>query len=94
MIKRFKAWQFRRRQKIMERWLNDPGTGMGQLLMNRATEMAMTMITNWLDRKRIRHCMRCPSTESLYAVDGAYLCPGHKAQNDATETKKEKLAVA
>lgn len=79
----FKNWMYLRRKRWFERMLKDTGSGMSEMIQNHATELAMKMVTNWLDRKRIMHCTECPATDSLRKIGSIYFCSRHlKAEAD------------
>lgn len=90
MIELLKAWRFRRRQAKMNAWLADPSTGMGKALQARAFDMAMRMVSNWLDRKHILHCAACPATESLRKIRDKYFCLAHFTEAEEVLAKHEK----
>lgn len=46
---------------------------LGQCAHALATQLCM----QWLDRRRINHCLKCPQTEQLLALNGGYVCPNH-----------------
>ena len=89
LVNLFKNWQFERRRKLFERLEADPKTGVSVMIQNRAMEMAMRMVMNWLDKKRILHCARCPSTESLRRWDTFYFCNSHFAAAQVIEKQKK-----
>lgn len=96
MFEGYYSFRLERRRKLFESLLNDKNSGVPQMLHNRAMEMAMRMVMNWLDQKRIRHCSACPSTETLEGVGGRFFCQGHKEEaqrvyGEYLETRKQKV---
>jgi hypothetical protein len=93
-VHRWHAWRLEKHRLLFERLLANPQSGVGMMVQNRAVEMAMHMVSNWLDRKRIMHCARCPATESLKTYRDKYWCLGHHRQVTAEDEEKAQLASA
>ncbi len=86
-LKRVRA---ERNRQWFEKMALNPDTGISAMINQRAQSMALQGITNWLDKKRIRHCVYCPATESLRAVGHSYLCQGHFDQVNAEAARRVK----
>ncbi len=89
MIERLHRWNFNRRRTMMEKWMADPSTGMGQMVQNRAMQLAMTMVMRWLENKRIIHCALCPATDELKKMQDRYWCKGHYDKAKESLEQKE-----
>jgi len=57
--------------------LRDPKSEASRRVHEKASILANIWVMTWLDRKRIRHCWTCPSTEQLRRVGDNYSCATH-----------------
>jgi hypothetical protein len=94
----FLEWRDARRKlkslQLFYKLYNDKKSGMSEMVGNKAQHIALAMVMNFFDAKRIAHCRFCPVTGPLHRMKDYMVCDKHLLQTTAEEKKEASEPVS